>query len=71
MGDMDTNGWVEYKRLILAELNELKEAKKELEDCLIELRLEVNSLKQKLWVHILLTSGAAAGGAGLLEFLLK
>lgn len=66
-----TNSWNEYKRLILAEIKELKEAKEELEDCVQDIRLELEKLKNKLWIHILLTSSAAAGGAGILEFLLK
>ena len=67
----DTNGWAEYKKLVLNEITELKQAKKELEKCVDELRIEVERLKSKLWVHIALSSTAAAGCAGIIDFLMK
>lgn len=63
------NGWDEYKRLILAEIDELKAAKKDLEDMVQELRVEVATLKTKIWIHMLLTGSAAAGGSAAMEWL--
>ena len=67
----DSNGWVEYKRLVLTEIEELKKAKRELEKTVEQLRVEVATLKTKIWMHMLLTGSAAASGAGLVEWLLR
>ncbi len=57
MGKTTNNGWNEYKKLILSELEENKEFRKEVREILASLRDDVGGLKIK--------AGIAGGVAGI------
>ncbi len=56
MPDQTSNGWIEYRRLVLSELERLNEGQEETRDEVRAIRTDIATLKVKsgLW-------GAAAG----------
>ena len=67
-----TNGWNEYKRLILAEIKQAKEDRKEIIDKCNQTLLDVQELKVKTGIISLGVSilfGSLAGG--LIRYFLK
>lgn len=62
------NGWPEYKRLVMNEIDELKDAKEELHDAVTEIKIELAKIKDRLWFHMVLTGSSAAGGSWLIDW---
>ncbi len=62
------NGWDEYKQLILSELRDSKDFRKEIREVLANLREDVGGLKVKAAI-----TGGVAGliGTGLISAVLK
>ncbi len=54
---MENNGWDEYKKLILSEMQDNKDFRKEVRESLVNLKTDVGGLKVK--------AAIAGGAAGL------
>lgn len=67
----DENGWPEYKRLVLNEIEDLKAANKSLHKVVNDLRVEVAKLKERNWIQVLIYASAAGGGSAMMEFFTK
>lgn len=71
MNDEERNGWLEYRKLVLQEITDLKMAKAELEKCVSELKLEVIKLKTSLKWYVVLAGGTAAGAQEFVGWILQ
>lgn len=65
------NGWSEYKHLVLTEIDDLKTTDRDLVKTVDKLRNDITQLKERLWLHMLLTGGSAAGGSWLMDWFTK